>query len=92
MAHNNCLGMKSLITVRGMLSYNDRNIVDSARPLRKDNNENTTMWSTPLATMSARVFDYDTLVNCPIVGLQSENSQTVNSLFIMSRLCIVLFF
>lgn len=82
--------MTSLITVRGMLSYNDRNIVDSARPLRKDNNENTTMWSTPLATMSARVFDYDTL--WPIVGLQSENSQNVNSLFIVSRLCIVLLF
>lgn len=60
--------MKSLITVRGMLSYNDQNIDDSARPLRKDNNENTTMWSTSLATMRGRVFDYDTVVNWPIVG------------------------
>lgn len=35
---------------------------------------------TPLATMSGRVFDYDTLVNCSIVGLQSENVQTDDTL------------
>lgn len=35
---------------------------------------------TPLATMSGRVFDYDTPVNCSIVGLQSENVQTDDTL------------